>query len=407
MSQSLEEQIATIERALGERMIIHALTIVRTWLNELGENNPFEQAYVDIQSQYKKLFSGWLTSEDPERDNALDALTGDTYRLVDAVYVALRMQRGLSPTMHGFNQENPKSVMQYFAGCVHFKPGDWQWFNAAVNDINSGASALMAVAALAKNIRDCFNEEAIINMIEGIRGENGVVAEQCLANAILLLAHYDIRIDFFPQIQAAFAEAVAEMGDEGEQAFQTLCALVRSTRINWKERISHEVTKNDLPVELQHLLEMTDMNDDMNGIMSWVPESEMEYMQGLVQMLPDTWVFSNLIGDDVERANRVAIAYLSVGHMDLMWERIDEAAQFLLTQLRKKSVSPQDYMNYGHCMLLLGDRLMAYENYRIARQLCKSSKEFFLLFRPDRRALVDHGVPLEQVYFIEDQLINV
>ena len=38
MAQSLDEQISTIERALGESMIEHALVVVRTWLNELGEN---------------------------------------------------------------------------------------------------------------------------------------------------------------------------------------------------------------------------------------------------------------------------------------------------------------------------------------------------------------------------------
>ena len=41
--------------------------------------------------------------------------------------------------------------------------------------------ALMAVAALAKNIRDCFNERAMMALIEGINGENEVVAEQCMA----------------------------------------------------------------------------------------------------------------------------------------------------------------------------------------------------------------------------------
>ena len=100
------------------------------------------------------------------------------------------------------------------------------------------------------------------------------------------------------------------------------------------------------------------------------------------------------------------MTYLSVGIMDMLWEHIDEASQYLRKQFRKGSVSPLDYINYGHCMLLQGDRLMAYENYRVARQLCKNSKDFFTLFRPGRRALVDHGVPLEQVYFLEDQLLN-
>ena len=39
--QSLDEQINTIERALGECMIEHALVIVRPWLNDLGLDNPY------------------------------------------------------------------------------------------------------------------------------------------------------------------------------------------------------------------------------------------------------------------------------------------------------------------------------------------------------------------------------
>ena len=396
-----------IERALGERMITHTLTIVRAWLTELGENNPYEQAFKDIDTQYRSTFNDWLTSDDPSREERLDALTGDAYRLVDAVHVALRLKRGLSPVMHGFNKDNPKSVMHYFASCLSLTENDYKWFFDTMNNADEGATALMAVAALAKNIRECFSEEAMLAIIEGINCDNHIVAEQCLANAILLLAHYDVRIDFFPQLQNAFAEALENMGDEFDEAFQTICALVRSTKVNWKERFkSGEMEKGDLPPELQTLLEMTDDDNDINDIMSWVPESEQEYMQGMVQVLPDTWVFDYIIHGDEERFNQVAINYLSVGYMDLMWEHIEQASQYLRKQLRKGSVSPLDYINYGHCMLLQGDRLMAYENYRVARQLCKNSKDFFQLFRPGRRALVDHGVPLEQVYFLEDQLLT-
>ena len=194
--------------------------------------------------------------------------------------------------MHGFNKDNPKSVMQYFANCVALKEDDYKWLYDVMNDADKGATALMAIAALAKNIRECFNEEVLLALIEGINGDNHIVAEQCLANAIILLAHYDVRIDYFPQIQNAFAEALANMGDEGEEAFQTVCALIRSTKVNWKERLkSAEVEKSELPPELQTLLEMTENDDTLSDIISWVPESEQEYMQGMVQMLPDTWVF--------------------------------------------------------------------------------------------------------------------
>ena len=160
--------------------------------------------------------------------------------------------------MYAFNHVSPQSVMQYFTYCLRLKDEDYAWLRNVSNDTNQAAVALMAVAALAKNIRECFNERALLALIAGINGENEVVAEQCLANALIILANYDVRIDFFPQIQTAFMDAVSEMGDEGEDAFHTLCALVRSVKYNWRDSIaSGELKVEDLPEELQSLLELT------------------------------------------------------------------------------------------------------------------------------------------------------
>ena len=408
MAQRLDEQIVTIERALGERMIEHALIIVRAWMNELGESNPYEQAYHDIETQYNALFSEWLTSDDPKRDEVLDGLTGDMYRLTDAVYLDIRLKRGLSPEMHGFNKQSHPSIMQYFSCCPRFSEEDWRWFEEVNNDSRQAAVALMAVAALAKNVRECFNERAMMALIEGINGSNEVVAEQCLANMIILLAHFDVRIDYFPEIQNAFVEAIHVGDEDAEQAFRIMGAMISSVKTSWQERFeSGEMTIDDLPEELRNLLELTGSDNDMDGVVSWVPASEQEYMQGLVEILPDTWVYSLLVGENQERVRQMAFAYLSIGRMDLLWEHIDEASAWLIRQLRKDSKSPKDYINYGHCLLLQGDRMMAFETYRQARLLCKNSKDFFALFRPDRRALVDHGIPVEIVYLIEDQLLKV
>ena len=407
MAQTLDEQILTIERALGERMIDHALVIVRAWLNELGENNPYEEAYHSISQEYNNVFDEWLTSDNSEREQTLDRLTADAYRLVDVSYASLRLKRGLSPQVHGFNPDSVQSVMHYFANCVQFQERDWEWFINATNNPAQSAIALMAVSALSKNLRECFNERGIYALIEGIRGTNDVVAEQCLANILILMAHNDVRIDFFPDIQNALLAAIDAEEDDGEHAFLTLCALVRSVKTNWREQIaSGELKMEDLPEELQNLLEITGEKDNIEGVMAWVPSSEQEYMQGLIQMLPDTWIFSAIVGDSQERAHKIAIFYLSIGHMDLMWNDINGAGSWLLHQLRKGSKSAMDYMNYGHCLLLRGDRMMAYEYYRQARQLCKGPKEFFAIFRPDRHALVEHGVPVEMIYMLEDKLLK-
>lgn len=402
--QAIEEQVYTIERALGERMVKHALFVVRLWLNELGEDNPFEDAYRSLYARYDDFFADWVVAGDGEQDEVLETMTSDAYRLVDAVYAELRIKRGMSPKMHGFNGENPQSVMHYFSSCVQFKDYDMDWLRSVLNDTNRSSIALMTVAALAKNLRECFSETAMMALVDGIHASNSLVAEQCLANVLLLLAHYDVRIDFFRELQEAFVEAIGD----GELAFETLCALIKSVKVNLSEMIaSGEFSMDNLPEELQNLLGESGIQDNYQETEVLMPASEKEYMAGLVQMLPDTWVYITLVGENEERKRKMRLLYLSVGNMNMMWDKTEAAEQMLVRKLRTKGGDAKDYINYGHCLLLKGDRLMAFENYREARRLCMSAKEFYALFRPDRRQLVDRGIPVEQVYLIEDQLFSI
>lgn len=402
--QAIEEQVYTIERALGERMVKHALFVVRLWLNELGEDNLFEDAYRSLFARYDDFFADWVVAGDGEQDEVLETMTSDAYRLVDAVYAELRIKRGMSPKMHGFNGENPQSVMHYFSSCVQFKDYDMDWLRSVLNDTNRSSIALMTVAALAKNLRECFSETAMMALVDGIHASNSLVAEQCLANVLLLLAHYDVRIDFFRELQEAFVEAIGD----GELAFETLCALIKSVKVNLSEMIaSGEFSMDNLPEELQNLLGESGIQDNYQETEVLMPASEKEYMAGLVQMLPDTWVYITLVGENEERKRKMRLLYLSVGNMNMMWDKTEAAEQMLVRKLRTKGGDAKDYINYGHCLLLKGDRLMAFENYREARRLCKSAKEFYALFRPDRRQLVDRGIPVEQVYLIEDQLFSI
>jgi hypothetical protein len=402
--QAIEEQVYTIERALGERMVKHALFVVRLWLNELGEDNLFEDAYRSLFARYDDFFADWVVAGDGEQDEVLETMTSDAYRLVDAVYAELRIKRGMSPKMHGFNGENPQSVMHYFSSCVQFKDYDMDWLRSVLNDTNRSSIALMTVAALAKNLRECFSETAMMALVDGIHASNSLVAEQCLANVLLLLAHYDVRIDFFRELQEAFVEAIGD----GELAFETLCALIKSVKVNLSEMIaSGEFSMDNLPEELQNLLGESGIQDNYQETEVLMPASEKEYMAGLVQMLPDTWVYITLVGESEERKRKMRLLYLSVGNMNMMWDKTEAAEQMLVRKLRTKGGDAKDYINYGHCLLLKGDRLMAFENYREARRLCKSAKEFYALFRPDRRQLVDRGIPVEQVYLIEDQLFSI
>ncbi len=405
MAQTLDEQISTVERALGECMIDTALVVVRSWLVELGENNPYEEAFATIQSHYQAFFNKWLNTNDPNAAEELNTMTGDTYQLVDAVYAAIRLKRGLSPDMHGFNPESPQSVMNYFANSVHFRQEDIEWLHDTLTEPSNLSIALMAVNSLTRSLRDCFNVDAFLALIDGIQSSSEIVADQSMANSFMLAIHYDIRMDFFPQIQDALANTIADMDDGGSHAFDVLCALVRAVPSGDKDE--QEESFNQLPEPLREFLEKLGIKDEMSSLMAWVPKSEQEYMNGIIQIFPQTWLYEVLVEGEPERENILTQTYLRNGNRELMWQHPEMAESYLVQTLRKGSDKPMDYINLAHCLMLKGDRMMAFENYKQARLLCKSSKEFFGLFRPDRRQLVDCGVPVEQIYLIEDKLIDV
>lgn len=411
MAQTLEEQLSTVERALGESMIEHALVIIRSWMNELGENNPYEEAYQTIQSQYQAFFIRWMNVNDPHAPQELNTLTGDTYQLMDSVYAAIRLHRGLSPDMHGFNPESPQSVMNYFANSIRLREQDIEWLHEMTNDEEHVSITLMAFNALTRCVRECFNIDAFQVLIDGMLSENEIIADQCMANVFTLIIHYDVRIDYFPQIQNALADTIAEMGDGGDHAFDVLCAMIRS--VPPKAADGHtpfdEESLNKLTDALSEFLEkfgLKQTEDDASSMMAWVPKSEQEYMAGIIGMFPQTWLYEILVEGDVDREFILTQSYLRIGNRELMWKHPNYAESYFVEALRGGSTAPTDYINYAHCLLLKGDRMMAYENYKQARALCASPREFIELFRPDRHQLVDCGIPVEFIYLLEDRLLK-
>ena len=175
------------------------------WLNELGEINPYEQALHSIRTRYHEVFVKWLNIDDPEAESELDKITGEMYQLCDAVYADIRLKRGLSPEMHGFNPKTVSSVLNYFQNCIQLTEKDFKWVDDAMHDPKQTGAALIAITALTRNLRECFSIDGMYALIGGIDSEVEVVANHCLVNVISLLIHYDVRIDFFPSIQEEFA----------------------------------------------------------------------------------------------------------------------------------------------------------------------------------------------------------
>ena len=144
----------------------------------------------------------------------------------------------------------------------------------------------------------------------------------------------------------------------------------------------------------------------MRKIENLMPKTEENFVRAIVELLPETWIFDYIVGEDEDRNDRIERIYLEIGSMDLMWDRLDDAEEWLVDRLRSGNATPKDYINYGHCCFLKGDKMMAYENYLEAKRLCNGVRAFFDLFRPDRKMLVEKGIPLEQVYLMEDHLLS-
>lgn len=404
---TLDDQRDTIERALGERMLNHCLTILKTWINEVG-GDTYANRYHSLNDNYQALFSYYLSTNDPERDRVLDEMTGQAYRLTDDIFADICLKRGRVENLIGFDKESSTSIMMYFMKCMRLQEEDLDWLCDAACDENQYTNALVAIASLVSNLKSFFQEDAILALIQCLDSDSELIKQQVSASLIMLLIHYDVRIDFFPKVQNAFVDKVGD----GEDIFTLLCAFLQSSTVKLKDLLNSDYPNAEyIPTELKDLLQQVSSQTaglaNGNGIVNWQPSNDSEYIAGLISILPQTWLYQTLVGEDEDRAEKLARAYLEGGMMDLMWNHLDEAEAQLVDQLRSEHPTPQDYINYGHICFIRGDRTMAYENYRQARQMIGAAKPFFALFRPDRGRLVDLGVPVEQVYLMEDNLIKV
>ena len=402
---NLDEQRNMMEHAMTERMLNHAFVVLRQWANTLNFG-PYIDRIHSLENNYRQLFDYYLIGNDPERDIIHDQLTTEVYRLADEMYADMLLRNGQRPDMHGFEPTNISSVINYFSTCAHLQEEDLDWLVEVATDPERAAVGLAATAALSANLRDIFDENALLALIEIIGSDNTFVADQALASAILLLAYWDVRIDFFKNIQERFMENADE-----QRAFHIMCALIRSVNKSIKQMIDEEhITPDDLPDEIWNLVgdqnKESSVEDAMRKIENLMPKTEENFVRAIVELLPETWIFDYIVGEDEDRNDRIERIYLEIGSMDLMWDRLDDAEEWLVDRLRSGKATPKDYINYGHCCFLKGDKMMAYENYLEAKRLCNGVRAFFDLFRPDRKMLVEKGIPLEQVYLMEDHLLS-
>ena len=74
-----------IEHAMTERMINHALVVLRQWANALSFA-PYIDRIHSLEDSYKQLFDYYLVADDPQRDAIHDQIATEVYRLADEMY---------------------------------------------------------------------------------------------------------------------------------------------------------------------------------------------------------------------------------------------------------------------------------------------------------------------------------
>lgn len=398
-------------------MLRHADSVLRGWAKEVDELSFF--ARLDsLQEQYDRVWQAYLTetSEDgmasEQVQEAMNKLTYRYFQLSDELYDKLRLLRGEAPTMIGFGKENVESATTYFAQNLQRKSEDLDWLYEIAQDDDKQALAISTIAALAVNLKQGFWEEGL-HLLLDIATLDTLAAHQAMAQAMLITALYDLRLDFYQdigerwvelvkqkeEVAIASIEALAGQSEASEQLPETwIFSLVCDTDEK-RCRIAHEYLRKEMNEQAFDgcLMNRSDMcgTDDV--------------LRADMLLYDDLWDEAlGIYQDIVERGEDTPHVRFHLAWCALLTGNYSLAEQYMIRRLRDaKNVRKEDYINYGHLCWLKGDRVTAYENYREARRLCKDLKEWKATFCPDRKIISQLGIPLEEVYLMEDRLLKL
>lgn len=462
---NIADQYQNINRMLAQRMMRHAESVLRQWAQELARFDYFDRLS-SLSQNYDYTFSYYLSTPvhymgdpagviDDDRDSILSDLTRQYYLLADEMYASLLLKQGIAPTLYGFGANNRESAINYFSRCVALRDEDIDWLVELSNQSDQPAFAILVISAMAAGLRNVFQFNAFRALITISKADNQMVAEQAVAHLILLAAYYDVRLDFFPDLQ----DEISDLFHDSQRPLQVMCALIESSKP--RQEVPDEELLDSLPEELYDVLEANRENigEKINAEIS----QAQPFVTDIVTILPGTWVFTQIAAEDKTR-EFVAKLYVSIGRNEeafegvlmnrgdlihdaelkadyalynelydealtgyqaleeqglsspkirfrigwcaLMTMDLELAEKYMVARLRESEPWVEDYLNYAHLCFIKGDKVSAFEYYREARTRAGSMKNFKATFCPDRRVLADMGIPLQEIYLMEDRLLH-
>lgn len=107
---------------------------------------------------------------------------------------------------------------------------------------------------------------------------------------------------------------------------------------------------------------------------------------------------------DLLRPGRASVCR-SVAWCSFLCDDFEAAEKYYCRLAEQGCETPVDWLNRGHLCFATGRRSEAFGFYLRCMWQQDSLKDFLMLFRPDRHFLLEKGVPKNEIYLMEDQLI--
>lgn len=370
MKEALE-QYQNVQRMLAQRMLLHAESILRQWARELDESRYYDRLS-SLNSNYNATFSHYLSTpihfdgdpgskDDDERDQILDSMTREYFVLTDDLFEALMLKRHMA-------------------------------------------------------YKSDFRE--LPENIANIKNDNRELATAAMAQTIMQLVHYDSRIIYFPEIRQSFLEAIGNR----EEAYFTLVAIVKSLPLNHNKELENEYIPALPQTWVYNQIVRTQPEREK---LAWVyrevgfeEDAFNNVLMGRVDIVQDDElradmaIYEDLYMEALEGyealeqrgVNKPKITF-RIGWCALLVADFEKAERYMVARLREKDPRPEDYLNYAHLCFLRGDKVTAFEYYREAKKQIGDIKTFKEAFCPDRKVLADLGIPLTEIYLMEDNLL--
>lgn len=220
-------------------MLGHALAMLRPWVNDLDDillRNRLQSIY----DNYRLLTDYYLSGhDDVRRQEVLNGLVADAFRLLDEVYLRKRIDS--SSGIDVIRSTKPLSLAEC---CTPEKAFEYYWlarleeadrnrFQIWMHDPEMEDEALMSISAITLNLLRIFNPENLLCLMEAAHpscADN--IKERAWVSILLLLIEYDQRLRFFPAIYEAFQDLIS-LEDGRVFACTAMTCILRTMGVNW------------------------------------------------------------------------------------------------------------------------------------------------------------------------------